>query len=82
MKHHISVDVIARLVIGRSQGTLSTLLNKPPQTFPTGNGKDTWNKLKVFLTDSEAQQRVIAAKRGKPTFNFCHLQSLIQAAEI
>ena len=40
----VSVAVFAKEVINLSQGTLSSLLNGPPEAFPSGAGREPWQK--------------------------------------
>lgn len=38
----VSVAVFAKEVINQSQGTLSSLLNGPPDALPSGAGRELW----------------------------------------
>ena len=58
----VSVAVFAKEVIKRSQGTLSSLLNGPPEALPSGAGREPWEKMKKFLTSPEEQQKLLDKK--------------------
>lgn len=55
----VLVAVFAKEVINRSQGTLSSLLNGPPEAIPSGTGCKPWQKMKTFLTNSEEWQKLL-----------------------
>ena len=58
----VSVAVFAKEVINRSQGTLSSLLNGPPNAIPSGAGREPWQKMKTFLTSPEERQKLLDNK--------------------
>ena len=66
----VSVAVFAKEVIKRSQGTLSSLLNGPPEALPSGAGREPWQKMKKFLTSPEEQQKLLDKKNHKRQYNF------------
>ena len=62
----VSVAFFAKEIVKRSQGTVSSLLNKPPQSFPTGAGREPWESMKIFCqTQKKRQSCWISWKRGK-----------------
>lgn len=58
----VSVGVFAKEVVNRSQGTLSSLLNGPPEVLPSGTGREPWVKMKTFLTSPEERQKLLDKK--------------------
>ena len=66
----VSVVVFAKEVINRSQGTLSSLLNGPPEALPSGTGRKLWQKMKKFLTSPEEQQKLLDKKIMKGNIIF------------
>ena len=66
----VSVVVFAKEVINRSQGTLSSLLNGPPEALPSGTGRKPWQKMKKFLTSPEEQQKLLDKKIMKGNIIF------------
>ena len=60
----MSVAFFANEIVKRSQGTLSTLLNRPPPTFPVGAGREPWEAMKKFLA-SEEDQKELLEKKGE-----------------
>ena len=62
----VSVAFFAKEIVKRSQGTVSSLLNKPPQSFSTGAGREPWESMKIFCqTQKKRQSCWISWKRGK-----------------
>ena len=55
----VLVAVFATQVVKRSQGTLSSLLNGPPEGLPSGTGREPWEKMKTFLTSPEEPQKLL-----------------------
>lgn len=64
IKQHpsMSVDFFANEIVKRSQGTLSTLLNRLPLTFPVGAGREPWEAMKKFLASKEDQKKLLEKK--------------------
>lgn len=58
----VSVGVFAKEVVNQSQGTLSSLLNGPPEALPSGTGHEPWVKMKTFLTSPEERQKLLDKK--------------------
>ena len=63
----ISVAFFAKEIVRRSQGTLSTLLNNPPSTFPSGAGREPWEAMKKFLA-SEDEQKNLLERKGEYSY--------------
>ena len=55
----VSVAFFAKEIVKRSQGTVSSLLNNPPQSFPTGAGREPWESMKTFLSNSEEKAKLL-----------------------
>ena len=66
----VSVAVFAKEVINLSQGTLSSLLNEPPEAFPSGAGREPWQKMKTFLTSPQERQKLSDIKIMKDNIIF------------
>ena len=64
-KKRLSVAFLAENVTQRSQGTLSSLLNNPPEIFPAGAGRETWTKLGRFMNDPKCQDALLEKFRGE-----------------
>lgn len=64
IKQHPSMSVafFANEIVKRSQGTLSTLLNRPPLTFPVGAGREPWEAMKKFLASEEDRKKLLEKK--------------------
>ncbi|KAK3747895.1 hypothetical protein QZH41_001360 [Actinostola sp. cb2023] len=62
-KKRVSVAFVASKVVGRSQGTLSSLLNKPPSTFPARTGREPWKKINELMNSRETQDDLVAEYR-------------------
>lgn len=55
----VSVAFFAKEIVKRSQGTVSSLLNNPPQSFPTGAGREPWESMKTFLSNPEEKAKLL-----------------------
>lgn len=69
----VSVAVFAKEIVKRSQGTVSSLLNNPPPTFPTGAGREPWQSMKDFLKNEEEKKRLldkVKERKGKHFTDF------------
>ena len=55
----VSVELFAKQVVHPSQGTLSSLLNKPPKGIPAGARCEPWVRMVKFLTSPEEQEKVL-----------------------
>ena len=66
----VSVAVFAKEVINLSQGTLSSLLNGPPEAFPSVAGREPWQKMKTFLTSPQERQKLSDIKIMKDNIIF------------
>ena len=64
-KNSVSVDLFAKEILHRSQGTVSSLLNNPPTAFPAGTGREPWEKMKHFLTDPTQQESLLSSRKGE-----------------
>ncbi|XP_068759563.1 one cut domain family member 3-like isoform X1 [Montipora capricornis] len=74
----ISVAFFAKEIVRRSQGTLSTLLNNPPSTFPSGAGREPWEAMKKFLASEDEQKNLLERKarsKGKGELSLQAVQS-------
>lgn len=65
--HRISVAMFASQIVNRSQGTLSSLLNKPPETIPIGAGGEPWRKMEEFLDSGAMQESLIKGMQSIQT---------------
>ena len=67
----VSVGLFAQEVLHRSQGTVSSLLNHPPKTFPKGAGSQPWLNMQKFLQSPEEQEKILNHKKGTVYFKHC-----------
>ena len=63
-KNRVPVSLFAREIIHRSQGTTSTLLNKPPEQMPKGAGGEPWLSMGKFLNSPSQQAMLVNARKG------------------
>ena len=53
--------------------TVSSLLNNPPQSFPTGTGREPWESMKTFLSNPEEKAKLLdqlKARKGEHLTDF------------
>jgi len=55
----VLVPFFAKEIVKCSQGTMSSLLNNPPQSFPTGTGRELWELMKTFLSNPEEKAKLL-----------------------
>lgn len=63
----------AKEIVKRSQGTVSSLLNNPPQSFPTGAGREPWQSMKDFLVNPDEKAKLLdqlKARKGEHFTDF------------
>ncbi|XP_068712852.1 one cut domain family member 3-like [Montipora foliosa] len=64
----VSVAFFAKEIVKRSQGTMSSLLNNPPQSFPTGAGREPWQSMKDVLVNPDEKAKLLdqlKSRKGK-----------------
>ena len=69
----VSVAFFAKEIVKRSQGTVSSLLNNPPQSFPTGAGREPWQSMKDFLVNPDEKAKLLdqlKARKGEHFTDF------------
>ena len=69
----VSVAFLAKEIVKRSQGTVSSLLNNPPQSFPTGAGREPWQSMKDFLVNPDEKAKLLnqlKARKGEHFTDF------------
>lgn len=69
----VSVAFFAKEIVKRSQGTMSSLLNNPPQSFPTDAGREPWESMKTFLSNPEEKAKLLdqlKARKGEHLTDF------------
>ena len=52
----VLVAFFTKEIVKRSQGTVSSLLNKPPQSFLTGAVREPWESMKIFCQTQKKRQ--------------------------
>ena len=58
----MSIAHFSKEVVGRSQGTVSGLLNNPLQLIPVGTGGLPWKAMAEFLNSKSKQSDVLATQ--------------------
>ena len=69
----VAVAFCAKEIVKRSQGTVSSLLNKPPRSFPTGAVREPWESVKKFLSNPEEKAKLLdqlKARKGEHFTDF------------
>ena len=69
----VAVAFFAKEIVKHSQGTVSSLLSKPPWSFPTGAVREPWESMKNFLSNPEEKAKLLdqlKARKGEHFTDF------------
>ena len=69
----VAVAFFAKEIVKHSQGTVSSLLSKPPRSFPTGAVREPWESMKNFLSNPEEKAKLLdqlKARKGEHFTDF------------